>query len=235
MPRRNHIVKKNITLLPERDREQPEDEPDPQIDDTATPKMAETVEGPTPPSGAQDFDLDRLRLSQDYTSKISVRKQMLKMGVNKPHKQAWIRVHRDDAYRLHTNVIELKGERSETFLVDPALWEELSRELAPRLLVLAITRQMAPFIWPIRLPGADGRTDTWSESALDASRIAQEEWVRVVANMDVGAYDVIQTGNVLSEPEWPTQSFKDLLRLGFHGKYIATLDHPVVRKLRGEE
>jgi hypothetical protein len=235
MPRRNHIVKKNITLLPERDREQPEDEPDPQIDDTATPKMAKAVGDPTPPSGAQDFDLDRLRLSQDYVSKISVRRHMLNLPVKKPDKQAWIRVHRDEAYRLQTNVIELKGERNETYLVDPALWEELSRELTPRLLVLAITRQMTPFIWPLRLSRGDGRPDAWSESALDACRTAQEEWVRVVANMDLGAYDVIRTGNVLAEPEWPTQSFKDLLRLGFHGRYIVTLDHPIVRKLRGQE
>jgi hypothetical protein len=33
---------------------------------------------------------------------------------------------------------------------------------------------------------------------------------------------------------WPDITFSRMLELGFRGKVIDTLDHPVLRKLRGE-
>ena len=33
----------------------------------------------------------------------------------------------------------------------------------------AINRQGVLFLWPIRLPGADGKIDDWSRSAMDAA------------------------------------------------------------------
>ena len=33
---------------------------------------------------------------------------------------------------------------------------------------------------------------------------------------------------------WPDTPFRDLLRTAFKGRYIDSLDHPVLRKLRGE-
>jgi len=36
------------------------------------------------------------------------------------------------------------------------------------------------------------------------------------------------------EPEWPEMPLADILRLGFKDKLIQTLDHVVLRQLRGE-
>jgi hypothetical protein len=98
----------------------------------------------------------------------------------------------------------------------------------------AINRQGVLFLWPIRLPGADGRLDEWSRTALEAADRASRGWVRVAANMSLGAYDVYEAAGQLGEPEWPTEPFKELLRVGFKGRLIDTLDHPVLRRLRGE-
>ncbi len=38
----------------------------------------------------------------------------------------------------------------------------------------------------------------------------------------------------LPGPTWPDVSFRDLLAIAFKGKRIDTLDHPVLRRLRGE-
>ena len=54
----------------------------------------------------------------------------------------------------------------------------------------AINRQGVLFLWPIRLPGADGKLDDWSRSAMDAADEAKSRWVRITANMSLGAYDV---------------------------------------------
>jgi hypothetical protein len=52
--------------------------------------------------------------------------------------------------------------------------------------------------------------------------------------MALGAYDVFEATATLPEPQWPDQSFQELLKVGFKDRQIDSLDHPVIRKLRGE-
>lgn len=181
------------------------------------------------------FDPASLRLSQDFAAGLGVKKALLTVPVRKPDKAWFVRVHPDGAYRLQTCVVELKEER-ETYLVDRALWPELSTEanFSPRLLCTAVNRQGVLFLWPIRLPGADGKIDSWSQSALEAANLAQANWVRVTANMSLGAYDVYQAAGALAEPAWPELPFAELLKTGFKDRLIDSPNHPVLRKLRGE-
>jgi hypothetical protein len=184
---------------------------------------------------ANPFDPAALRLSQDFTANLGVKKALLTVPVRKPDKTWFVRVHPAEDYRLQTAVLELKEER-ETYLVDRALWPELATEatFSPRLLWTAVNRQGILFLWPIRLPGPDGKLDDWNKSALEASNLAQKQWIRVTANMSLGAYDVYEATGQYPEPQWPEQPFGELLRLGFKDHYIDSPDHPVLRKLRGE-
>jgi hypothetical protein len=129
----------------------------------------------------------------------------------------------------------LKEDR-ETFLVAPALWRELAEEttFSPRLLVTAINRQGVLFLWPIRLPGADGKIDDWSRSAMDAADEAKSRWVRITANMGLGAYDVAIASGLASEPSWPGLAFQEIIRIAFRDKMISDRSHPVLQRLRGE-
>src|SRR5262249_50815259 len=181
------------------------------------------------------FDPAALRLSQDLVAELGVKKALLTVPVRKPDKSWFVRVHPDPEYRLQTAVLELKEER-ETYLVAPQLWPELASEatFSPRVLFTAINRQGVLFLWPIRLPGSDGRQDEWSRTALEAAGMATKKWVRVVANMGLGAYDVFQATGSLPEPEWPDISLHELLRIAFKDRYIADRNHSVLRKLRGE-
>jgi hypothetical protein len=52
--------------------------------------------------------------------------------------------------------------------------------------------------------------------------------------MALGAYDVFQANGDLPDPEWPIESLRELLRVGFKDRYIDNKDHLVLRKLRGE-
>jgi hypothetical protein len=153
--------------------------------------------------------------------------------LRKQHRHEFLQVHPDPAYRLETMVLELK-EECEFYLVDRSLWAELPGELSPRLLVTAINRQGVVFIWPLRLPGADGRQDSWSRSALEAAQLAMHRWVKVVANMALGAYEVYAAEGNLPDPEWPALSFAELLKIAVKDRLIRERDHPVMRKLRGE-
>ncbi len=189
------------------------------------------------PSGVvipnDQFDLERLRLSQDFAGEIGVKKAVITVPVRRPNRQWFVRVHPDASWRLETAVLELNDER-ETYLVEPDLWPELLGEIVPKVLFAAINRQGIVFLWPVRLPGADGRHDHWNRSALEAAQLAMNSWVRVAANMSLGAYDVYQASADLPEPEWPEIGFKRLLEVAFRDRFIQEPDHPVIRRLRGE-
>jgi hypothetical protein len=190
-----------------------------------------------PPAGeAPDpFDPAALRLSGAFSAAVGVKKALLTVPVRKPDKSWFVRTHPDPAYRLETAVIELKEDR-EVYLVAPDLWPHLAAEstFSPRALFTAVNRQGVVFLWPVKLPGSDGRVDEWSRSALEAAGLAAKGWVRVQANMALGAYEVFQARGDIPEPQWPEHSFRELLRVAFREQFIDAHDHPVLRRLRGE-
>jgi hypothetical protein len=60
------------------------------------------------------------------------------------------------------------------------------------------------------------------------------KWIRVKANMSLGAYEIWEAQGKLPDPEWPDLPYKELLRIAFRDqKIINDLDHPVVKRLRG--
>jgi hypothetical protein len=188
---------------------------------------------PTSAPGPDPFDPANLRLSQDFGATLGVKKALLTVPVRKPAREWWIRVHPDPAYHVETAVLELKEDR-EVYLVDPHLWPELSTEstFGPRAIFTAVNTLGVVFLWPIRLPGPDGKIDEWNRSALETALLGKDKWVRIQANMSLGAYEVLTSDNE-KPAAWPQVSFRDLLQIAFKEKFITTLDHPVVKKLRG--
>ena len=207
-----------------------------------TPETTDVVEPdngsrPKPePVELNPFDPDRLRLTPDFHTKTGVKKALLTVPVKKPMKEWWIQVHPDPEYLLETWVLELKDDR-ETYLIDPLVAPELVTEstVSPRAIFTAVNRQRVVFLWPVRLPGVDGKIDDWSRSAMEAAKLAQGKWVRVAANMDLGAYEVFEATGDIPDPQWPTEPLEKLLSVGFKDKLIQNLDHPVLKRLRGEE
>ena len=90
-------------------------------------------------------------------------------------------------------------------------------------------------LWPVRLPDENGRLDDWNRSAHEAAQLAIEKWVRMSADMALGAYRIDVAVGAFPDPVWPTDvTFADLLKIAFKGKMIEDLDNPVLRRLRGE-
>ena len=208
----------------------PADENDRKVKSIAAPEPDRTQDAAPDP-----FDPATLRLSQDFASQVGVKKALLTVPVRKPAKEWFVRVHPDEAYRFQTAVIELKEDR-ETYLVAPPLRDQLAAEgtFGLRAMFTSINRQGVVFLWPVRLPGADGRLDEWSRSAMEGAEMAKGGWVRVTSNMSLGAYEVYEAIADIPDPTWPDMPFADLLRIAFRGRLIETLDHPVLKKLRGE-
>lgn len=187
------------------------------------------VEAPT----TKKFDLEKYKLSQNFSEQIGVKKELLTIPVRKPNRQDFIMVNPDPNYQNQVAVLELKDDR-ETYLVNPSIISEVSSEVVIKLLLTAINRQGVLFIWPIKLPSPDGKLDNWSQAAIEASKLAMDKWVRVVPNMNAGFYEVYTANKEIPGPIWPETPFEQLIEIAFKGKIIDTLDHPVLKKLRGE-
>jgi hypothetical protein len=143
-----------------------------------------------------------------------------------------VRVNPGAGWQFQTLVMELKEDR-DSYIVTPEMASEMPGEAVPKMLRTTINRQGVVSIWPIRLPGEDGRLDNWNQSAMEAAQIAEEKWVRVAANMSLGAYDVFEAMGELPEPEWPDISFNELITIAFKGRIIDSPDHPVLKRLKG--
>jgi hypothetical protein len=178
------------------------------------------------------FDMEKLRLSQDFGETLGVKKAIITVPVRKPNKQEFVRVRPGEDWRLETCVLTLKEDR-ETYLVGRGLWDDLSAEIVPTMLFTTINRQGVLTLWPVRIPSSDGRRDHWSGSALEAAEMAQLRWIRLVPNMSLGAYEPYEARADLPEPVWPEISFQDILRIAFKDAFITDLSHPVVWRLRG--
>lgn len=190
----------------------------------------------SPPAAAppDPFDLANLRLKSNFAETAGVKKLLKVVPVKKPGRQEFVRVHPDPAFRENFSMVELKDDRESYLIAGAALAAELIEEAHGVTLFTAVTRQGTPFLWPVKLPPADGREMDWHSSAREAAADAMKSWVRVSANMGLGAYDVAVAEGITAEPQWPALSFQELIRIAFSkGRIITDLNHPVVKRLRG--
>ena len=184
------------------------------------------------PQPYDPFDPENLRLDQSFIESAGVRKLLTTVPVRKPHRQELVRVHSDPAYRLTAAIIELRDDR-EVYLVPPVLAQQ-TPEAVMVTLFTAINRQGVTFLWPVKLPTSDGKTNEWHRSAGEAAERAMTRWLFVRANMALGAYEMIEASATIPDPVWPTATFKELLKIGFRESLIEDFNHPVLKRLRGE-
>jgi hypothetical protein len=177
------------------------------------------------------YDPLALRLNPSLSEGVPTKKVIVSIKVDKPNKQDFIRVHPD--HRLETAVIEVKRDK-EFYLVHPSLQVAASAECYPVVIFLYVNTAGTPGWWPIRLPSSDGKHNPYHESALALARGAMHEWTRIQANTDAGRYEATVAVAKMPEPEWPDQPLNKLIELGFRGRIIDDIDHPVLKRLRGE-
>jgi hypothetical protein len=179
------------------------------------------------------FDLAKLRLNPSFTETAGVKKLRTTVPARRPNPQDFVRVHPDPAYRENFAMIELKDER-EDYLVLPHIVPLLPGEVVYKTIFTAINRQGIVFLWPARLPSPDDKPNAWWVSARDAAERAMSRWLRVRANMSLGAYEITVAESEIPDPDWSeVEPFQDLLRIAYGPRLVTNLDHPVVRRLRG--
>ena len=112
----------------------------------------------------------------------------------------------------------------------------MSIDLKIVTLKLAIAKNsLIPFIWPLVQPSIDGRSSPWHTSAFEAALRSETNWVRVVSDKAAGQYLPLVASGDLPEPIWPDDLVMfDYIRMAFRRRFIRSINHPTLKRLRGE-
>lgn len=195
------------------------------------------ISNPVMPNGfASDgsgfnWDLDALRLNQSFDGIVGAESVLTNVAVRKPGGQEWFRVHPE--WRLQTTILQLK-DQGESYLIAPGLRKDLWDEILPMVLFTAVSLQGEPFIWPVRLPKVEGRSDKFIQTDLAAAKLAETKWARRSWVWETKSHKVAASENISDIPVWPDIGFEELLKVAFKDRYITELNHPVIKSLRGE-
>jgi hypothetical protein len=179
------------------------------------------------------LDLKSLIVSDDFDPNDDAY-VLQRISVDKPPKQAYVRVHPSPEMRITIAAI-ITEENREMYLVPPDMRVNVAGEYAVFRLNVAMDREGAIFLWPLKLPAAGARPNPWTESMALAIETAKKSWVRVSANMAGQRYNIqVANNQQIGNPWRENLSMEDLVSSAFEGRVIDTDDHPVIRKLRGE-
>jgi hypothetical protein len=153
-----------------------------------------------------------------------------RIEARKPKKSEFFHINPDPEYRgtlpLYTD--DNSKQRDDSYLFAPGLEipPDLEDIVRDNIVAAAITSGGIHFLY--KLPVSES---SYYESGLEVIRRASEGWIRVVpAN---GWYTIHQPIAKLDEPQFPDVPFRDYLEAAFKKRIIKSLDHPLVKKLRG--
>jgi hypothetical protein len=158
-------------------------------------------------------------------------KRLGSIQCRKSRPQEWFRAHP----AMFTEVFVIKKDSTGDFyVVDLELVPELSKEMRPAYLAACISDEGALFLWPILKPKGDGGGQQLFENDLADLGLSRTTWIR--REWDPGAKGYrVDEANSQKLPEWPeNQNILDWVNRAFKGRFIDDLDHPLLRRLRGE-
>ena len=163
---------------------------------------------------------------------ITIKKVLTNIPVKeKPGKQDFVRTRAGDEWQIETVVIE-DEKNNNYYIVAPELHDHLARKGFYALLRLAVTRDGDPFLWVLKTPTTGASYEIWYESKLEVAAKAENEWVQLETTANCFCANVGE--GIKAEPQWPELTFSAILRLCFKDRFIDSLDHPFLKRLRGE-
>jgi hypothetical protein len=187
-----------------------------------------------------DFDFESVKLSSTFAAGIMVEKLVTTIPVRKPKSGLeFFRVRDDPEWTFSMYLLDLKEGEEEKYIVTPQLISEVmdTGKLKPVMIYTMMTHtHKVFFLSDIPLPDADGKDNEYNRSRREAYGIAKEKWVKIQANMSLGAYEIFLAKGELPEPVWPDEpkTMKDAFQIAFKNKIIDSIDHLVLKQLRGE-
>jgi hypothetical protein len=152
--------------------------------------------------------------------------------IKKPGNKNFFRVHPDPSYRLY-DVPVFEEDGGDIYLPElEELPDDVLEFVTHMHLFTAVSHRGKVFVWKFKA------TDTsWLHSNLRVAKRAVDEWIRIKADFETGGYNVFPAPEPLhsKKPTFPTMSPEEIFTLAFDSRRITSVEHPIIRSLRGLE
>jgi hypothetical protein len=182
-------------------------------------------------------ELENLRLDESETAGVAVGREILtRVPVRRPGRKEFVRAHPDPRMTraMALYVDDSEDGDGEAYPVSKDMRDTFGDDVKPTLLQVAMTRSGVVFLWPLKIPQADGgRGRSWHESAMVARDHAKTTWVKVQSDRGLSGYRVFAAEGSIPDPRWPDKTIEELLEVAFRDRIIKSTDHPIVRKYLG--
>lgn len=176
--------------------------------------------------------LDRYRRTDASVLAGPLRPPSYSVVIRRPRKTEFIRTQLSPGC-LGPFPLVVDRDNERFYAVDRSMWQLLAGHLVNMALIPSTTDMGRIFLWPVRLPDAEGRLDSWNESAMHLARLAEERWLRLDRDRDGNEYVPVFPERDLPDPDWSDIVFDHLLGLAENGRDVRSEDDPIVRRLLG--
>lgn len=120
----------------------------------------------------------------------------------------------------------------EIYIIKPELMDDLKGDAYVGVATYAITTKGDSIVLVSKKPFSEN--DTWGQSRMEYLNMSKNNFIRVTADMENNIYKVITMEREVEEPEWPTESFEEILTEAFKDRIIDSMEHPVIQELLGK-
>lgn len=176
--------------------------------------------------------LEKLSNSIDFVGYEGAKKYQHIVPIRKPKQDVFFRVHSEPTWR-QVALLHKESDSGEFFYVEQEIVSKFSGNLGAFVLYSAVTRQGDFFIWPVRLEDSLKRPNTWISSSHKIAKQAEEKWLKISSNQTVGSYEAFVAEGKIPDPLWPDEGFEEMLERAFKDRVVDSLDHPLIRSLKG--
>lgn len=184
------------------------------------------------PLTPQRSALDRYRRTDASVLTGPLRPPTYSVMIRRPRKNEFIRTQIcSDCLGPFELLVDRDNERF--YAVDRSLWQQLSDHLVQMALIPTVVDSGRIFLWPVRLPDAESRLDSWNQSAMRLARLAEDRWLRLDRDRDGNEYVPVFPERDLPDPDWCDIAFDHLIGLTENGRDVRSESDPIVRRLLG--
>ncbi|WP_406662392.1 hypothetical protein V7O66_06565 [Methanolobus sp. ZRKC3] len=185
------------------------------------------------------INLNDLKIPASYESGIVAKKVITTIPVRKPKKTEFFRIRPEPEWCVDLAIADMMDGEDERYLVMPEFYPELEAfgVLKPVRIYTAITYTTnVLFLTDVGLPDVEGKHNEYHRSRMEAYEVAKTNWVKIMADMSLGAYIRYEPATQLDDPDWPEEpvNLEAAINIAFKGRIIDSNDHPVLKRLRGE-
>jgi hypothetical protein len=186
------------------------------------------------PAPVDPFDPMNLGISTDYAAAINAKASTKPFELRAPNDQEFFRTSPRENHHLVVGSIADKQDMGKVYIVSGVLLEEVKLKFPKAVravkLVLAQTLAGTSLVWPV--PLAEDRGGKWNSTQRAACDQGKTRWTNKTSGR--GEYDIVTVNNP-KEVDWDFfPPFRDILRQAASEHLIDSLEHPLLKKLRGE-